>query len=197
MLLKAGEYGSAALPPKANRFYGKAGTGGESVGLFLDERTGKVEQVLFTVPAPATKREKGEDGLSDLPAKPRAAVTQKGEALVGNMRTDALHAALREEPIDDGQLIALLVLAFAGRNVEVKSGVAGLDAYNNARGQIADTLTEGGAITSDRAVLRSAARSMLTHALSCRVQWSNSGEVARIAGDAIGADAHLPNMATQ
>ena len=54
VLLKAGEYGSAALPPKANRFYGKAGTGGESIGLFLDERTGKVEQVLFTVPAPAT-----------------------------------------------------------------------------------------------------------------------------------------------
>ena len=196
VLLKAGEYGSATLPPKANRFYGKAGTGGESIGLFLDERTGKVEQVLFTVPAPATKREKGEDGLSDVPAKPRAAVTQKGEAMVGNMRTDALHAALREEPIDDGQLIALLVLAFAGNNVDVKSAVAGLNICHRERVEIANTLTEGGAITSDPAVLRSAARAMLTHALSCRVQWSGSGEVARIAGDAIGADAHLPNMAT-
>lgn len=197
VLLKAGEYGSATLPPKANRFYGKAGTGGESVGLFLDERTGKVEQVLFTVPAPATKREKGEDGLPDMPAKPRAAVTQKGEAMVGDMRTDALHAALREEPIDDGQLIALLVMAFAGNNVDVKSAVAGLNICHRERAEIANTLTEGGVVTSDPAVLRSAARAMLTHALSCRVQWSGSGEVARIAGDAIGADAHLPNMATQ
>ena len=95
---------------------GQAG-GGESVGLFLDERTGRVEQVLFTMPAPATKRQQGDDGLPELSAKPRAAVTQKGEALIGDMRTDALHAALREEPIDDGRLIALLVLAFAGNNV--------------------------------------------------------------------------------
>ena len=196
VLLKAGEYGSAVLPPKANRFYGKAGTGGESVGLFLDERTGKVEQVLFTIPVPVQRGE-GNGSLPQVLAKPRAAVTQKGEALVGNMRTDALHAALREEPIDDQQLIALLVLAFAGNNVDVKSAVAGLNSCHNQRAEIANTLTEGGAITSDPAVLRSAARAMLTHALSCRVQWSGSGEVARIAGDAIGADAHLPNMATQ
>jgi len=37
---------------------------------------------------------------------------------------------------------------------------------------------------------------MLAYTLSCRENWSQSGPVARIAGDAIGADAHLPNMAT-
>ena len=37
---------------------------------------------------------------------------------------------------------------------------------------------------------------MLAYTLSCRDNWSSSGAVARIAGDAIGADAHLPNMAT-
>ena len=88
------------------------------------------------------------------------------------------------------------MLAFAGNNVEVKSGVAGLNSCYRERLEIASTLIEGGVVTSDSAVLRSAARAMLTHALSCRVQWSNSGKVARVAGDAIGADAHLPNMAT-
>ena len=38
---------------------------------------------------------------------------------------------------------------------------------------------------------------MLVHTLSCRENWSRSGEVARVAGAAVGADAHLPTMATQ
>jgi ParB family chromosome partitioning protein len=37
---------------------------------------------------------------------------------------------------------------------------------------------------------------MLAYTLSCRDNWSQSGPVARLAGDAINADAHLPNMAT-
>ena len=37
---------------------------------------------------------------------------------------------------------------------------------------------------------------MLTAALSCRDNMTNSGIVARIAGDAIGASLYLPNMAT-
>jgi hypothetical protein len=37
---------------------------------------------------------------------------------------------------------------------------------------------------------------MLTAALSCRDNMTNSGNVARIAGDAIGASLYLPNMAT-
>ena len=117
--------------------------------------------------------------------------------MIGDMRTDALHAALRDEPIDDGRLIALLVLAFAGKNVEVKSGIAREGIHGDGRATIAGTLTEGEVITSDPAAVRSAARAMLAYALSCRDNWSQSGAVARIAGDAIGADSHLPNMATQ
>ena len=37
---------------------------------------------------------------------------------------------------------------------------------------------------------------MLAYTLSCRENWSKSGAVARLAGDAIGADSYLPNMAT-
>ncbi len=197
VVLQAEEYGGAKLPPRAQRYYGKPGQGGESVGVYVDDRTGAVTTILFTVPAstPATKRGgQAADGTPDAPSKPRADVTKKGEAMIGDMRTDALHAALRDEPIDNEKLIALLVLALAGKNVEVKTGRSHIQRDN--RREIADMLTEGGALTSDPGVLQSAAREMLTYTLSCRDNWSNSGAVACIAGDAIGADAHLPNMAT-
>ena len=45
--------------------------------------------------------------------------------------------------------------------------------------------------------MRTAARAMLTAVLSCRDNMTNSGVVARIAGDAIGASLNLPNMATE
>jgi len=200
VVLQAGNYGSAKLPPKAHRYYGTPGKGGESVGYVLDERTGQVDTILFTLPAPSSaagNRQGGAaGGESTLPKTPRPALTQKGTALVGDMRTDALHAALRDEPIDEHRLIALLVLALASRNVEVKTGMAHTAGPEKIRREIAATLTEGGAVTSDPAVLQAAARSMLAYTLSCRKNWSQSGPVARIAGDAVGADAHLPNMAT-
>ena len=200
VVLQAGDYGGAKLPPKANRYWGKPGTDGAKEGHFLDERTGRVETILFTVPAPSSTEGNRHGGAAGdepaLPKMPRPALTQKGTAMVGDMRTDALHAALRDEPIDDGRLIALLVLALASRNVEVKTGLARGPAGRDGRAEIAATLTEGGAVTSDPALLQAAARSMLAYTLSCRENWSQSGPVARIAGDAVGADAHLPNMAT-
>jgi len=200
VVLQAGDYGGAKLPPKANRYWGKPGTGGAKEGHFLDERTGRVETILFTVPAPSSTEGNRHGGAAGdepaLPKTPRPALTQKGTAMVGDMRTDALHAALRDEPIDDGRLIALLVLALASRNVEVKTGLARGPIQRDGRAEIAATLTEGGAVTSDPALLQAAARSMLAYTLSCRENWSQSGPVARIAGDAVGADAHLPNMAT-
>ncbi len=197
VVLQTAEYGGAKLPPRAQRYYGKPGQGGENVGFYVNANTGAVETVLFTVPVPTpTKTGSGQTagGTPNAPAKVRADVTQKGEAMIGNMRTDALHMALRDEPIDSAKLIALLVLALAGKNVEVKTGRSHIQRDN--RREIADMLTEGGALTSDPGVLQSAACEMLTYTLSCRDNWSNSGPVARIAGDAIGADAHLPNMAT-
>ena len=200
VVLQAGEYGGAKLPKGANRYWGKPGTGGAKEGLFLDERTGQVETILFTVPAPAPTAGSGRGGTAGdepaLPKAPRPALTQKGTAMVGAMRTDALHAALREERIDEYKLIGLLVLALAGRNVEVKTGLAHAAGLHDTRREIAASLSEGGALTSDPALLQTAARAMLRFSLSCRDNWSQSGPVARIAGDAINADAHLPNMAT-
>jgi len=200
IVLQTNEHDGPGLPPKANRYYGKPGQGGESVGFYVNGRTGRVETVMFTVPGSAKAAGKGRGAADDepvLPKTPRPALTQKGTAMIGDMRTDALHAALRDEPIDSPTLIALLVLALAGNNVEVKTGLADSLSRRDTRREIAATLTEGGAVTSDQSLLQAAARSMLAYTLSCRENWSGSGTVARLAGDAVGADAHLPNMATQ
>ena len=45
--------------------------------------------------------------------------------------------------------------------------------------------------------MRAVARQMLANVLSCSLGHGDSGLPARIAGDAIGADAHLGNMATE
>ena len=62
-------------------------------------------------------------------------------------------------------------------------------------------LRDGSAGAEDHGLLhvtlRSAARAALIDALSARVNRSDSGIVARIAGDAIGADNFLPNMGTE
>jgi len=198
VVLQSSEHGGASLPPKAQRYYGKPGKGGERVGYHVNERTGQVDTVLFTVSSSAKAAGKGRGAADEpvLPKTPRPALTQKGTAMIGDMRTDALHAALRDEPIDSPTLIALLVLALAGNNVEVKTGLTEALSRRDTRHGIAATLTEGGAITSDHDVLQAAARSMLAYTLSCRDNWSGSGAVACLAGDAVGADAHLPNMAT-
>jgi ParB family chromosome partitioning protein len=56
---------------------------------------------------------------------------------------------------------------------------------------------EDGKLSFDRETLVQAARSVLIEVLSLRRNRSDSGLIARIAGDAIGADQFLPNMATE
>jgi ParB family chromosome partitioning protein len=114
--------------------------------------------------------------------------------MIGDLRTDALHQALQDAPIDDQTLLALLVLAFGGDNVSVMSG-AGQTLFDRRR--VCQTITEGGVLTTDADRLRGAARNMLVGALSCRANATDSGAVARIVGDTIGATLRLPNMATE
>jgi hypothetical protein len=121
-------------------------------------------------------------------------VTQKGVAMVGDLRTDALHQALADTPIEDDTLLGMLILAFGGDNVTVDSGS---DLRGEDRRSICRTVTEGGVLTADLDLLRQAARLMLTGVLSCRENRSQSGSFARIAGEAIGASLRLPNMAME
>jgi len=192
-LAELDQYGSPKLPREAMRSYGKPRQG-ESIACYVDPRTGEVEQVGYRLP----ELRRGADastGAGEKPApKPRPDITSKGVDMIGALRTDALHQALRESAIPDEVLMGLLVLGLGAQNVQVRSG-AEMRGYGWREG-IAGRLTEGGVLTQDLGVLRAAAREMLVEVLSCRADMSQSGMNARYAGAAIGADALLPNMAT-
>ena len=199
-LLPTDEYGRYELPRKAEHVYGKPGKH-DKIGHYLDPHSGAVKTIAYRLPEPKkpAKAGKGADAADttetdETPAKTRPDVTQKGQAMIGDLRTDALHQGVKESAIEDGALLAMLVLAFAGRNVSVQSG-NGVGGYDRER--IAAGLTEGGVLSADLDAIRAAARAMLAAVLSCRDNMTNSGLVARIVGDAIGASLNLPNMATE
>ena len=94
--------------------------------------------------------------------------------MIGDLRTDALHQALADMPIEDDTLLGMLILAFGGDNVTVDSGS---DLSGDDREAICRAITEGGVLTADRDLLRQAARRMLIGVLSCRENRSQSGVV--------------------
>lgn len=194
-IVEADRYGSPSLPPGAERHYGKPEEA-EGMAFFLDRNTGSLNGIPFRTPVRArSERSSASTGSGAVKApNARADVTQKGMAMIGDYRTDALHQALRESPIDDQTLIGLLVLALAGENVSVQSPLA-VTRYGE-RGRVAGQVMEDGVLTNDADTVRSAAREMLQYVLSCRDGMTSSGAVARVAGDATGADRFLPNMAT-
>ena len=209
-LLPVNDYGQGQLPKKAERVYGKPGKT-DLVGHYIDVRTGKVETIAYRLPEPK-KAGKPADGArsatgattgaadggsddEDMPTvRTRPDVTQKGVAMIGDLRTEALHQALADTPIEDDTLLGLLILAFGGKNVTVDSGS---DLRGDDRQAICRALTEGGVLTADLDLLRQTARKMLIGVLSCRENRSQSGPFARIAGEAVGASLRLPNMATE
>lgn len=195
VLLPQDEHGHASLPKKAERVWGKPGKG-DTIGHYLDPRTAEVMTIAYRMPA-EKKAVKGKGAEAVAPEAPEKAsrpdVTQKGRAIIGDLRTDALHEALRQDPASDITLVAFLVLAFGGRNVSVQSGV---HEGRFDREAIAASLVEGGVLIQDHEAIRQAAREMLVRAFSCRDNMSDSGFVARVAGDAIGATLRLPSMAS-
>lgn len=198
-IIEVNNWGQPELPKKAERVHGKPGKG-DLTGLYLD-RDGKVQTVQYRTPEP--KPAKGqtssspgaETGEDTTLAKVRPDVTQKGQDMIGDFRTDALHEALARAPIEDDMLMALLVLAFAGQNVRVDSGAGGAHHGGAGFGRHAARLfTVQGQFSFDMDTARVAARAALIDVLSCRRGMSNSGVVSRIAGEAIGADSFLPDM---
>ncbi|HEV7319289.1 MAG TPA: ParB/RepB/Spo0J family partition protein [Ensifer sp.] len=198
-IVDVNSWGQPELPKKAERVYGKPGKG-DHAGLYLD-RDGKVQTVHYRMPeakAPKGQTAAPADGqVEDDTAivKARPDVTQKGQDMIGDFRTDALHEALARAPIEDDMLMALLVLAFAGLNVRVDSG-ANDHVFGSKRftRHAARLFTEDGRLSFDTDTVRVAARAALIDVLSCRRGMSNSGVVSRIAGHAIGADGYLANM---
>jgi ParB family chromosome partitioning protein len=201
-IVEVNNLGQPELPKKASQVYGKPGKG-DLTGLYLD-REGKVQTVHYRMPESKTEKGQASD-TGDTPAeddssvtKSRPDVTQKGQDMIGDFRTDALHEALARAPIEDDMLMALLVLAFAGSNVRVDSGAGGMHYGGSRFGRHAARLfTEDGRLSFDMDNVRVAARGALIDVLSCRRGMSNSGVVSRVAGEAIGADSFLPNMGTE
>jgi ParB family transcriptional regulator, chromosome partitioning protein len=197
-LLPQDEYGRPQLPKKAETVYGTPGEN-DRIGHYLDPYSGAVKTVVYRLPETRKSSKADKDPVDTAPdpaapqPKTRPDVTQKGLAMIGDFRTDALHQALREARIEDSTMLGLLVLALAAKNLFVQSGAA-VEPFD--REAIAATITEGGVLTSDLELVRTAARNMLVAALSCRGNMSNSGLGARIAGEAVGASLYLPTMAT-
>jgi ParB/RepB/Spo0J family partition protein len=192
-------WGQVVLPPKAERVHGKPGKS-DRTAMYLD-RDGKVQSVNFRLPEPKKGKGAGEaEGADDaiVMPKPRPDVTRTGVEMIGDLRTDALHEALARAPIEDDTLMALLVLALAGRNISVQSG-ASSDVYGFARMErhAVQLVDADGKLAFDRDALRVAARSALIDVLSARENRTQSGIVARVAGDAIGADGFLASMGTE
>jgi ParB family chromosome partitioning protein len=205
-IVEVNNWGQPELPKKAERIYGKPSKS-DHIAMYLD-RDGKVQSVAFRMPEDKKKGKSGapanddgmettDDTIIDI-ARPRPDVTQNGQDMIGDFRTDALHEALGRAPIEDDMLMALLVLAFAGQNVRVDSGTSdSVYGPKRFRRHAARLLSEDGRLAFDMETVRVAARSMLIDVLSCRRGMSNSGLVSRIAGDAIGADSFLPNMGSE
>ncbi len=203
-IVEVNSWGQPELPKKASQVYGKPSKS-DHAAMYLD-RDGKVQTVHYRMPETAKPKgtagdglaEPGEDAGAMAPSKARPDVTQKGHDMIGDYRTDALHDALGRAPIEDDMLMALMVLAFAGRNVRVDSGADGTF-YGGKRfsRHAVGLFDEHGKLVFDRDTLRVAVRSVLIDVLSCRRGMSNSGMVARIAGEAIGADEFLPNMGSE
>ncbi len=190
------EYGREKLPPRATRTWAKPKKG-DQIGLAIDPRDGKIHEVVFRIPEPDVTKGKdrsiggGDDASA--PKKTRPEITQKGTEIIGALRTEALIKSLEVNACDDMTLIALLVLALNARNVSVQSDRP----THSTLTKLVQSITDGGRLTHDAERLRVVARQMLAAVLSCSPGRGDSGLVARISGDALDADAHIGNMATE
>jgi ParB family chromosome partitioning protein len=195
MITELNGWNGTELPKKAERVYGKPKKS-DHTAMYLD-REGKVQSVVYRMPEPKAAKGKTAEGGAVAPSQ-RPDVTQKGQDMIGDFRTDALHEALARAPIEDDTLMALLVIAFAAQNVRVDTGSGNTGSFRSQIAPHAATLVdETGKLTFEKDTLRIAVRSVLIEVLSCRRNMSNSGIVSRIAGAVVGADSFLPNMGTE
>jgi ParB family chromosome partitioning protein len=196
-IIEIDHYGSAQLPKGSERVWSTP-EADDRVGYYIDPHSGAIKSVAFKMAKKASASSgssvggdasEGGDDIDQPKARPD--ITGKGMEMIGEMRTEALHKALSRPDLGDETVIALLVLALAADNVTVRTG-----ATAPMRNLVAKML-EGGKITSDTGLIRATAIETLKATLSCQLKYNGSGLAARIAGDAIGADAELPTMATE
>lgn len=198
VIVEVNGWGGLDLPKKAERVYGKPQKG-DRTAMYVT-RDGKVESVAFRMPEEKKVKGKGSGASADDIVAPRSRpdVTRNGFDMIGDFRTDALHEALARGPIEDDTLLALFVLALAGQNVTIASaGDHNVFSRKRFAHYAALLVSESGSFSYDMDTLRVVARRALIDVLSARTNRTNSGIVAQIAGEAIGADVFLPNMGTE
>jgi ParB/RepB/Spo0J family partition protein len=191
-VLEMNQYGEVKLPPKAERAFG-SDTKRKDVrlGFYLDRYSYEIKQIPFLYPTQARVSPSDGTGQAPVAKAARPDVSGKGQELIGTYRTQAL----QEGEISDEHLLGMLILALDGKNISVQQDYRDYRTGTD-RGRYARAVAEGGVLTTDLPTLRSAARGMLCSVLSCLVNANGSGDVARIAGASIHAEAFLPNMAT-
>jgi ParB family transcriptional regulator, chromosome partitioning protein len=197
VLLDVDEYGREKLPPKAQPTWTKPKKG-DKIGFAIRPRDGTIHEVVFRMPEPEAKKGKtrstdGDNNEAPTPKKTRPEITHRGEEIIGALRTEALVKSLEVNAVDDATLIGLLILALNARNVSIQTH----GSEHATRTKLVQSITEGGRLSHDVERLRVVARQTLADVLSCSLGHGDSGLPARIAGDAIGADACLGNMATE
>lgn len=195
-LIDCDQWGQPKLPPKAERAYGNPDPS-HYTGWYLEERTGKVSSVAYRLPEARTVRLATNGDMIAEPSRDRPDVTQKGHAIIGDLRTNALHEALERAPIENDALLALTLISFASLNVNVTSASSNNyhDSSSTAR-LVASLVKDDGTFNLERDNLQQTTRSLLCHVLSCQVNRTNSGIASRLVGQVIGANSFLPNMGT-
>ncbi|MBB4200756.1 ParB family chromosome partitioning protein [Rhodoblastus sphagnicola] len=192
-IIELEQYGNPKLPKGAERIWSTP-TADDRIGYYIDTHSGAIKSIAYRIAKKASASVGGhatEDGEDVVQPKTRPDITGKGMEIIGEMRTEALHKALSRPDLGDQTLIALLILALAADNVTVRTG------NTTPMRTLVSKIVEGGKITADTDLIRAIAVQALQATLSCQLKYNGSGAAARIAGDAIGADAELPTMATE
>jgi ParB/RepB/Spo0J family partition protein len=172
------------------------------MGYFLNPNSLKIDEIPLR---PQAAEEQGAAGLprsiaptSVAAPKERAAISGTGLAMLGQIRTQALHAALDAvgEDVDPWDLVAALLLAFGGENVTVQIPEREPYSQMSRRETALAALFPEGVLIRDPALLRQEAVAVLKNVANCTIsRHSGSGVTARLMGLLFNADAQMPNMA--
>jgi ParB-like chromosome segregation protein Spo0J len=190
-IIETDDYGSGKLPKGAERVWSKPAEG-DRIGYYIVPRDGSIKEIAFrgVTPSKGAASAAGGDESEATQPKARPDITNKGMEMIGEMRTEALGKALTQPDIADQTIIGLLLLALSADNVSIRTN------GTTPTRSLVSKIAEGGKLTSDTALIRGVAVEVLQNTLNCKLKFNGSGLAARIAGDAIGADAELPTMAT-
>ncbi|GEN61726.1 peptide transporter [Acetobacter nitrogenifigens DSM 23921 = NBRC 105050] len=202
VILTCNEHGSVTIPSGYMRLWGyETSQPDDTIGYALHEGSLAITETRIRIDTRAPREPQASRADADYaPAAPAPAarpdVSKTGVGMIGDMRTQALHKALdaARETADPWDLVAALLLAFAGRNVRVGRGGYSIGATRAE--DAAYGLFPEGYLVRDELAIRHSAVDVLKSVASCSTEYDcGSGPAAEIMGLLFDADAQMPNMA--